>query len=515
MSAVNAALGIPAAGFGNDAAADTDISFGDVLGKVVNASADIVPGETEEQAFIPGEEVVEGSGEAGFAELTEELAEKIGNIDEDVISAAVQLLLSVGRAVERFFGSEADIALGNMGEPSGNEAEIFAIFTGGFSDVSGEAVTGGESVALTDESALPGEAAEESSMAEILIEDVADVIEEGISEGMDVEEVIDAVGEILSGDGDEDGNSLANAVVTVLCAISGINVSAEDFDLASAVENISPEAVEKFSDIAEVMASDMPAVNKAELISGILSEKAPEETEVKFADYIQKPESISFVHTAKDSAAAGSLKINDASAQADEISGNKGVPYIPGGIDVPAGTSGAADGGVINGESVFRELGEYVNTQLTSEISGEIPVYGEADGVKELTVVLRPRSLGEVAVKITADAGGAVSIILSAANAEVGKAISENAAALSESLTKQNIEVRSINVVNPSEASSYMNLDFGGQGFSRGEYSENGSESGSYSGEGRAVDGVSSDTDASDAARAAKLLKEAKLWATA
>ena len=92
--------------------------------------------------------------------------------------------------------------------------------------------------------------------------------------------------------------------------------------------------------------------------------------------------------------------------------------------------------------------------------------------------------------------------------------MSENASALTASLAKQNVEVSSVNVVNPSEASSYMGLDFTNQGFNRkGDESDRGSENGGRNSSG-GIDKVG-DISSADDVRALKLLKEAKLWLTA
>jgi hypothetical protein len=159
---------------------------------------------------------------------------------------------------------------------------------------------------------------------------------------------------------------------------------------------------------------------------------------------------------------------------------------------------------------VYKELGEITSRQITDEISESIP----ENGVKELTVVLKPESLGEVAVKLTSDENGVVSLVLAASDPTVGRALNENAAALSESLAKQNITVSDVNVINPAEASSYMNLDFTNQGFNR-KNDGHGEESGPQYGRNGYVDEISSETGAVDNVRAQRLLKEAKLWLTA
>ena len=128
-------------------------------------------------------------------------------------------------------------------------------------------------------------------------------------------------------------------------------------------------------------------------------------------------------------------------------------------------------------------------------------------------MVLKPENLGEVAVKVTSDTSGAVSVVLAASNEEVGKALAANSAALTESFAKQNVDVRNVNVVAPSEAASYMGLDFSNQSFNR----QNGGASQSESTSTNRISGIAkADDEAESGVTAArKLLKEAKLWLTA
>ena len=119
----------------------------------------------------------------------------------------------------------------------------------------------------------------------------------------------------------------------------------------------------------------------------------------------------------------------------------------------------------------------------------------------------------KVAVKVKADTSGAVSIVLAASNEEVGRALAANSAALTESFAKQNVDVQNVNVVAPSEAASYMGLDFSNQSFNRRNDETSQSENASTN----RISGIAkADDEAESGVTAArKLLKEAKLWLTA
>lgn len=112
-----------------------------------------------------------------------------------------------------------------------------------------------------------------------------------------------------------------------------------------------------------------------------------------------------------------------------------------------------------------------VEQQVTQQVTAKIFDLSGKDGVSEVTIVLKPENLGEIAVKITSRKG-AVEIVMAAQNESVGKVLNDKLSALSASLSNQNIEVKNINVVNPSDASSQMGLDFSNQGFNRRQNAE-------------------------------------------
>ncbi|MDR0947351.1 MAG: flagellar hook-length control protein FliK [Ruminococcus sp.] len=85
------------------------------------------------------------------------------------------------------------------------------------------------------------------------------------------------------------------------------------------------------------------------------------------------------------------------------------------------------------------------------------------DGVQDMTMVLKPRDLGEVAIKVTSESGN-VTIAMSATNASTQQSIAETAANLMQTLRNGGVNVREILVVEPSDAGAQMGLNFTGSG---------------------------------------------------
>ena len=149
---------------------------------------------------------------------------------------------------------------------------------------------------------------------------------------------------------------------------------------------------------------------------------------------------------------------------------------------------------------------------MTDEIAG----FGDKDGVKELVLILRPRELGQIAVKLVKDAN-TVSVIMSAQYEEVGKLMTQRAAYLGESLAGKDYDVKEVQIVEPGNAAEQMGLNFTDHGFSfaRNQGGSNDAGSGrSYSGENDGygeIDGIEEiSADHGDIR-----FREAKLWTTA
>lgn len=461
ISILNATLGMKGISNTNSSAnTDSDVSFGDVLGQAVNAMKGI-------NNAVKADTDTDVNDKKTFAELAESLSERIEETDGDVINAAVKLIQAVGKAVEALMGKSG------VADDENDAMSVFELFGGSDDENKLDDVIG-------------------------IFDSISELLKTGSEDAdMSTDDVVSELMDILKSDDDDDENTLADAVMSVLCTISGTEFSV-DGDLT-----VADNAAEKLSGIIDTLSADVPADLKIQLVSDVLSGKT-DDIQVKFADFITKQDQ--FANSMQQTTA---IRINNVSEQIKGIrpSGNDDLPeenVLLDRADVQAD---------IQPTQVYKELSEIVSRQVSQQIIEKLSDNSISDAVKELTVVLKPEGLGEVAVKLVTD-GNTVSVVLSASNAEIGRAMSENASALTASLAKQNVEVSSVNVVNPSEASSYMGLDFTNQGFNRkGDESDRGSENGGRNSSG-GIDKVG-DISSADDVRALKLLKEAKLWLTA
>lgn len=460
ISILNATLGMKGISNTNSSAnTDSDVSFGDVLGQAVNAMKGI-------NNAVKADTDTDVNDKKTFAELAESLSERIEETDGDVINAAVKLIQAVGKAVEALMGKSG------VADDENDAMSVFELFGGSDDENKLDDVIG-------------------------IFDSISELLKTGSEDAdMSTDDVVSELMDILKSD-DDDENTLADAVMSVLCTISGTEFSV-DGDLT-----VADNAAEKLSGIIDTLSADVPADLKIQLVSDVLSGKT-DDIQVKFADFITKQDQ--FANSMQQTTA---IRINNVSEQIKDIrpSGNDDLPeenVLLDRADVQAD---------IQPTQVYKELSEIVSRQVSQQIIEKLSDNSISDAVKELTVVLKPEGLGEVAVKLVTD-GNTVSVVLSASNAEIGRAMSENASALTASLAKQNVEISSVNVVNPSEASSYMGLDFTNQGFNRkGDESDRGSENGERNSSG-GIDKVG-DISSADDVRALKLLKEAKLWLTA
>lgn len=153
-----------------------------------------------------------------------------------------------------------------------------------------------------------------------------------------------------------------------------------------------------------------------------------------------------------------------------------------------------------------------VERQLTSTVDEEIRAFGDKDGTKELVLILRPKELGQIAVKLVKE-GSAVSVVLSAQYEQVGKMMTERAAYLGSSLSNQDYEVKDVQIVEPGNAAEQMGLNFTDRGFS---FAGNNSEqSENYRGSGNDSYGEIDEILETNADNGGIRLREARLWTTA
>lgn len=195
-----------------------------------------------------------------------------------------------------------------------------------------------------------------------------------------------------------------------------------------------------------------------------------------------------------------SVKINNASDQLAEIENDEINPELMTDVkpEIIADKSGITE---TTAESIQVQVTEVITEKLTNM---------KLDGVEELTMILKPENLGEVAVKLIRE-NGAVTVLLTAQYDEVGKAMADRAAALTSSLQNQNYNVKEVLVVAAGNAAEQMGLDFTNQGFS---FAQNRNGSQSNDGNYRRIEGIDG-IEETEAVTGTAKLKEAKLWTTA
>lgn len=492
-SILNIGTGISTPDFGSvgsDAA--SEISFGDILGSAVTANTPVA--DITQEVDID-EDVSEDKNT--FSKLVSELAQDVSNADKSVIDAAVKMMLSVGNAAERFMYGTS----GSSSQTDDSEnTDVINILSNMIKFVASQ---DGEDFVSDEETGLA-----------LTLGDISAVLETGLSEGKSADELADEMKKLAESD-DTDLSALADAVVSMMEMMpAGTN--------EETIDEIPFEAAAKAASVTEVLSSDTAPAQKAETIVSILENKT-ELTDLSSFESFQSALKLALYSKNDTDTADASLaalrktsafaRINDVSAQVRVIAGSVAEQTAANTVlaaQNPVNTDIFADTEIpTDPVEVYRELADFAAAQITQSVSENT----QNGTVHELVVVLKPENLGEVAVKLTSDASGAVSVVLAASNEEVGRALAANSAALTESFAKQNVDVQNVNVVAPSEAASYMGLDFSNQSFNR----RNGEASQSESTGSSRVSGIAkADDEAESGVTAArKLLKEAKLWLTA
>lgn len=494
-SILNIGMGVNAPDFGSTGAnAASEISFGDILGSAVTSNT---PVDDITQEVDITEDASEDNNT--FSKLVSELAQDVSNADKSVIDAAVKMMLSVGNAAEKFMYGTLDSSSQNDDE----NTDVINILSNMIKFVTSQ---DGEDFVSDEETGLA-----------LTLGDISAVLETGLSEGKSADEIADELKKLAEGD-DTNLSALANAVVSMM----GMMPAGTNEEI---LDEIPFEAAAKAASVTEVLSSDTAPTQKAETIVSILENKTEFndlssfesfQSALKLALYNDNSANSADTSFAAFHKTAAFARINDVSAQirvitgSDENSAEQAAANVVLTAQNPVQTNILADIEIpTDTVEVYKQLADFAVRQITQSVSETT----QNGAVQELVVILKPENLGEVAVKVTSDTSGAVSVVLAASNEEVGKALAANSAALTESFAKQNVDVRNVNVVAPSEAASYMGLDFSNQSFNR----QNGGTSQSESTNSGRISGIAkADDEAESGVTAArKLLKEAKLWLTA
>ena len=492
---LNIGMGVNAPDFGSvDANAASEISFGDILGSAVTANTPV--DDITQEVDITEDNAEENNT---FSKLVSELAQDVSNADKSVIDSAVKMMLSVGNAAEKLMYGTSDSSSQNNDE----NTDVINILSNMIKFVTSQ---DGEDFVSDEETGLA-----------LTLGDISAVLETGLSEGKSADEIADEMKKLAEGD-DTDLSALANAVVSMMDMMP-VRTNEEILD------EIPFEAAAKAASVTEVLSSDTAPTQKAETIVSILENKTGFNDLSSFESFRSALKLALYSDNSADTAdtsfaalhkTAAFARINDVSAQirviagSDESSAEQAAANVVLTAQNPVQTNIFADIEIpTDTVEVYKQLADFAVQQITQSVSETM----QNGAVQELVVVLKPENLGEVAVKVTADTSGAVSIVLAASNEEVGRALAANSAALTESFAKQNVDVQNVNVVAPSEAASYMGLDFSNQSFNRRNDETSQSENASTN----RISGIAkADDEAESGVTAArKLLKEAKLWLTA
>lgn len=336
----------------------------------------------------------------------------------------------------------------------------------------------------------------------------------------------------IEDDEDIDENTAAEIVAGLLNIPMASNkefVFADEEEKTEAVRNAADILAEPKKSSAENMPEKAEQIGKAERVYDELK------AEVKYTPAPKAEKNIGDILNDVRNVMqmkAFSAKVNDAGAQIRAISGetenDTDTDEILTGISENSDDTAAAlavsanaepmtvkientvevsaDTDIPTADSVERQVTDVI-TEKAFEIKGD-------NGTEELVMVLKPENLGQVAVKLVKE-NGAVSVMLSAQYEEVGKMMTERAAALGGTLSENNVEVKNVEVVDPSSAAEQMGLAFTNQGFSFAGSFSRGQDSdperrGGY-GSAEEIEGI----DIVNAADNIELIREARLWTTA
>lgn len=323
-----------------------------------------------------------------------------------------------------------------------------------------------------------------------------------------IDEVIANLDKVIKKLYSEDDDTDETAAAEMLAAMLGIPADTDwDYVLTPVKEQAVESAAEVLTSAKEIVAAESPEdVPKMEqLYSELTASVKSDKPEAEQAGQAQQSYNVRESFNVNFAA----VKINNAADQLKAINGEAAAAAVnPVTVQIGESVPEAA------GEEIITDHAE-IESQITDKISEKLFEMKEKDGIEELTMVLKPENLGQVAIKLIKE-NGAVSVLLSAQYEEVGKLMAERAANLGSSLQSRDVQVKDINVVDPSNAAEQMGLDFTNQGFGfmrnfGGGFSEQDGR-GSYRADG--VSGIE-EADSADTTENIEIIREARLWTSA
>lgn len=478
MFDLQAAVMAASAGGGIPVIPNTDgsgegISFSEVLAaQAGNTAAGGVQVNSEstvpDEGYVVPEEYLPADVPAAFKDVLSLIEEKM---DSTMQKGMKMLFNTMMKAVQGSFGGSQE-----------KKIDLFSIFYDGSASLMGE-----------DEDMF--------LLCGALMSNVANAIANEQEKGTDEDEILEALKETLKrmygteDVEDEDDEDEDKIPVDILAALIHSPMSGEELeefavtDKSDIVENVK----ELFAYPKQFFTENDP--EKAEKMESLLAEYKPAEKEIP----LERHEAIQMSFSG--------VKVNNASEQIETISGVS-ESEAAGSAVMPQFVQTVNEVPEFDEEEFDVYTYEPIEDQITETISDKLFDITDENGTEELIMVLKPENLGQVAIRLVKE-NGAVSVTLSAQHPEVGRMMSERAAELNSSLESRDVDVKSVEVVNPSNAAAQMGLDFTNQGFSRRqEYSSEGNRS-SY----RGIQAIS-ETDETEETEDIKI-REAKLWAQA
>ncbi|MDE6709554.1 MAG: flagellar hook-length control protein FliK, partial [Oscillospiraceae bacterium] len=257
-----------------------------------------------------------------------------------------------------------------------------------------------------------------------------------------IDEIISKLDKIVkklySADDDETDETAAAEMLAAMLDIPA------DTDLDYVLTPVKEQAVESAADVLtsakEIVAAESPEdVPKMEqLYSELTASVKSDKPEAEQSYGVHEAFNVSFA----------AVKINNAADQLKAINGEEAAAAVV--LNPTTVQIGGSIPETETGTEVHTDPVE-VEEQITEKISERLFDMKEDNGTEELIMVLKPENLGQVAIKLVKE-NGAVSVLLSAQYEEVGKLMAERAANLGSSLQSKDVQVKDINVVDPSNA---------------------------------------------------------------
>ena len=466
-----------------------------------NISSDIIDGAVS-NIFDFGKTFTAGSL---YKQLYSQFFERLNSASDDTLGTSSDYLNIIAKTLNCTVPDYADVTSLAQWDNSGADlknllnSQIASIFSSISTDPKARLM-------FTERYSFDGE---NNTEALAILDGMADVIDEGLVTSdtslLDIIDDLTACVNLISDkldDYSDNTNAMAEMLISLTYALNGANMnsyndSETDKAIVMNVENNVRNTLENISQMLSVFAGsdNFDGISLHDLLSEV-------------------EEFVKYVDVKVDDTYVSGLNITDAANQLDNINAANASEDTDVDEDISAqfefdffNLQGLTVPDTKDTIALAKSDIDSIQTQVTEQVSSKIIESAGKDGVSEMTIILKPERLGEVAVKIISDKG-AVSIMLSAQHEAVGNAINERLNSLVDGLKGQNIEVKNVFVVNPSEAGSQMGLDFTNDGFNHRE-----SDNEAYNDSDTSTEIIADDEAGEISVESDYMIREAKLWA--